>query len=221
MLSTRPEKFAGTAEKWEQATSILKKALQDRGLPFEIDPGAGVFYGPKIDIKLKDCLGREWQGPTIQVDFNLPQRFDLTYTDEKGEEKTPVMVHRAILGSLERFIGALIEHFGGAFPLWLSPVQVIVLPISDRHGPYAEKVKKQLQAAELRVEVDLRRETIGAKIRDAQMQKIPYMLILGDKEEKEDLVSIRHRNQGDLGTKKISDFLFDLKQEIGYNLAKA
>ncbi|MGB9613071.1 MAG: threonine--tRNA ligase [Candidatus Margulisiibacteriota bacterium] len=217
MLSTRPEKFAGTIENWELATAILKKTLQDRGLPFEIDLGAGVFYGPKIDVKLKDCLAREWQGPTVQVDFNLPQRFALTYVDETGKEKTPVMIHRAILGSLERFIGALIEHYGGAFPTWLSPVQVTVLPISDRHQNYAQKVQKELKQNEIRVELDLRRETIGAKIRDAQLQKVPYMLIIGDKEEAEEKVSVRHREKGDLGIKKLSDFLFDLKKEISYN----
>ena len=218
-LSTRPEKYAGTVENWEHATSVLQKSLQDRGVPFEIDPGAGVFYGPKIDIKLKDSLGREWQGPTIQVDFNLPQRFDLTYVAEDGKEKTPVMVHRAILGSLERFIGALIEHYGGAFPAWLAPVQVIILSISDRHNDYVKKIKEELQKVEIRVEADLRRETIGSKIRDAQMQKVPYMLIVGDKEEKEETVSIRHRSKGSLGTKKVSDFLFDLKHEISYNLS--
>lgn len=217
MLSTRPEKYAGTLENWEHATSILQKSLQDRGLPFEIDPGAGVFYGPKIDVKLKDCLGREWQGPTVQVDFNLPQKFSLTYIDENGKERTPVMIHRAILGSIERFIGALIEHYGGAFPVWLAPIQVIVLPISDRHQTYAEKIKREFQQNEVRIEVDSRRETIGAKIRDAQLQKIPYMLIVGDKEETEKTVSIRHREKGDLGAKKISDFLFDLKKEISYN----
>jgi threonyl-tRNA synthetase len=216
-LSTRPEKFAGTPENWERATAILEKSLMDRGLPFEIDPGAGVFYGPKIDIKLKDCLGREWQGPTVQVDFNLPQRFDLTYTDEKGQEKTPVMVHRAILGSLERFLGALIEHYGGAFPTWLAPVQVIVLAISDKSLEYAEKVAQQLAEYGARVKVDRRSEKIGAKIRDAQMQKIPYMLVVGEKEQKEETVAVRHRSKGDIGAKKLSDFLFDLKQEMSYN----
>jgi len=218
-LSTRPESFAGTPEKWEHATAVLQKSLQDRGLPFEIDPGAGVFYGPKIDVKLKDSLGREWQGPTVQVDFNLPQRFDLTFIGEDGKEKTPVMVHRAILGSLERFIGALIEHYAGAFPVWLSPTQAIIIPVSDRHTAYAEKVKKELLQIEARVEVDSRRETMGSKIRDAQLQKIPYMLIVGDKEESSAQVAVRSREKGDLGAKKLSDFLFDLKQEMSYNIA--
>jgi threonyl-tRNA synthetase len=216
-LSTRPEKFAGTPESWERATAILEKTLQDRGLPFEIDPGAGVFYGPKIDVKLKDSLGREWQGPTVQVDFNLPQRFDLTYTDDKGQDKTPVMIHRAVLGSLERFLGALIEHYGGAFPTWLAPVQVAILTISDKHHEYAAKVAAQLQEHGVRVEVDGRNEKIGAKIRNAQMQKVPYMLIVGEKEATAGLVAIRHRSRGDLGAKSVSDFLFDLKGEMSYN----
>ena len=216
-LSTRPEHFAGTVENWDRATAILEKSLQDRGLPFEIDPGAGVFYGPKSDVKLQDCLGRQWQGPTVQVDFNLPQRFDLTYTDDQGQTKTPVMVHRAVLGSLERFLGALIEQYGGAFPTWLAPVQVIILPISDKSLQYAEKVYSRLREFGARVEIDRRGEKIGAKIRDAQMQKIPYMLIVGEKEQQAETVAIRHRSRGDLGTKKVGDFLFDLQGEMGYN----
>ena len=216
-LSTRPESFAGTIDNWEKATAILEKALQDRGLPFEIDPGAGVFYGPKIDVKLKDSLGRAWQGPTVQVDFNLPQRFNLNYIGEDGKQKTPVMVHRAILGSLERFIGALIEHYGGAFPFWLAPTQVTILPVSDRHSDYAEKVAAQLREIGVRVEVDARRETIGAKIRNAQLQKVPYMLILGDKEEQAGTVAIRSREKGELGVKTIQDFSFDLRPEMRYN----
>ncbi len=209
-LSTRPEKFAGTAENWERATAVLEKSLMDRDLPFEIDPGAGVFYGPKIDIKLKDSLGREWQGPTVQVDFNLPQRFDLTYTAEDGKERTPVMIHRAILG-------ALIEHYGGAFPTWLAPVQVAVLPISEKYLAYAEKVEAQLREYGVRVEIDRRGEKIGAKIRDAQLQKVPYMLVVGEKEQAAGSVAVRHRSRGDLGAKALSDFLFDLKQEMSYN----
>ncbi|MEE8638001.1 MAG: threonine--tRNA ligase [Candidatus Margulisiibacteriota bacterium] len=213
-LSTRPEKFSGTVENWDKATSILQRALQDRNIPFQIDPGAGVFYGPKIDIKLKDAIGRLWQGPTIQVDFNLPERFNLTYTAEDGSKKTPVMVHRAILGSIERFFGALIEHFAGAFPLWLAPVQVMVMPIADRHNEYAQEVAKKLKEKDVRVETDLRREKIGAKIRDAQMQKVPYMIILGDKEAEENNLAVRHRTKGDLGAKKLKDFLSGLRQEI-------
>ncbi|MBU1867499.1 MAG: threonine--tRNA ligase, partial [Candidatus Margulisbacteria bacterium] len=216
-LSTRPESFAGTADNWDRATAILEKALQDRGLPFEIDPGAGVFYGPKIDVKLKDSLGRAWQGPTVQVDFNLPQRFNLNYIGEDGKQQTPVMVHRAILGSLERFIGALIEHYGGAFPFWLAPTQVSILPVSDRHNDYSEKVAAQLREIGVRVEVDARRETIGAKIRNAQLAKVPYMLILGDKEEQAGTVAIRSREKGELGVKTIQDFSFDLRPEMRYN----
>lgn len=213
-LSTRPEKFAGTVEKWDHATTILQKALQDRNIPFQVDPGAGVFYGPKIDIKLKDAIGRLWQGPTIQIDFNLPERFNLSYIADDGSKKSPVMIHRAVLGSIERFFGALIEHFAGAFPTWLAPVQVMVMPIADRHNEYAQEIAEKLKEKDIRVETDLRREKIGAKIRDTQMQKVPYMIILGDKEEKESLISVRHRAKGDLGTKKLKDFLAGLREEI-------
>ncbi|MFH1347398.1 MAG: threonine--tRNA ligase [Candidatus Margulisiibacteriota bacterium] len=213
-LSTRPEKYAGTIENWDKATEILQRALQDRNIPFEVDPGAGVFYGPKIDVKLKDAIGRLWQGPTVQVDFNLPERFNLVYTAEDGTKKTPVMVHRAILGSIERFFGALIEHFAGAFPVWLAPVQVMVLPIADRHNDYAKKVAQELKEKNIRVETSLRREKIGAKIRDAQLQKVPYMLILGDKEENEKLVAVRHRSKGDLGAKKLADFLTEICRDV-------
>ncbi len=213
-LSTRPEKFAGTVDSWEKATSILEKSLMDRDIPFQVDPGAGVFYGPKIDVKLKDAIGREWQGPTIQVDFNLPERFNLNYVAEDGSRKTPVMIHRAILGSLERFMGALIEHYGGAFPTWLAPVQVVVMPITDRHNQYSQQVAEKLKQRDIRVETDLRREKIGAKIRDAQLQKIPYMIIIGEKEEKGNLVSVRHRSKGDQGQKKLKDFLLEVGKEI-------
>ncbi|MBN2058215.1 MAG: threonine--tRNA ligase [Candidatus Saganbacteria bacterium] len=213
-LSTRPEKFAGTEENWDKATEILKKALKHKKMPFEIDPGAGVFYGPKIDIKLKDALGRTWQGPTVQVDFNLPQRFALNYTAADGTKQTPVMVHRAVLGSLERFLGALIEHYAGAFPLWLAPVQAKVLPISDRHNNYAEKVAAELRQAGIRVEVDQRKEKIGAKIRDAQLEKIPYMLIVGDNEADAGQVAVRHRSEGDLGAEKTAELLAKLRRDI-------
>jgi threonyl-tRNA synthetase len=213
-LSTRPEKFAGTEDNWDKATEILQRALQGKRVPFEVDPGAGVFYGPKIDIKLKDALGRVWQGPTVQVDFNLPERFSLNYHAEDGSKKTPVMVHRAILGSIERFLGALIEHYSGAFPAWLAPVQVKILPITDRNNPYAEKVSAKLRQKGFRVELDLRREKIGAKIRDAQLQKVPYMVILGDKEEKDEKISLRSRVKGDLGVKKLVEFAAALAKEI-------
>jgi threonyl-tRNA synthetase len=213
-LSTRPEKYAGTEENWEKATKILKQALEHKKVPFEIDPGAGVFYGPKIDVKLKDALGRTWQGPTVQVDFNLPERFNLNYTADDGSKKTPVMVHRAILGSVERFLGALIEHFAGAFPLWLAPVQVAILPITDRHVDYANKCADLLKKRGIRVEINTKRDKIGAKIRNAQLQKVPYMLILGDKEEKEGSVAVRSRSKGDLGVKKLDDFVKETVEEI-------
>ena len=213
-LSTRPESFAGTLENWETATAILQKALQDRGVPFQIDPGAGVFYGPKIDVKLKDALGRLWQGPTVQVDFNLPERFNLNYVAEDGSRKTPVMVHRAILGSIERFFGALIEHYAGAFPLWLAPVQVRVLPISEKSEAYAKEVLKVMQMNGLRAELDMSSEKIGAKIRDAQLGKVPYMLIVGEKEEKEKTVSVRSRSKGDLGGREINVLVDTLRKEI-------
>jgi threonyl-tRNA synthetase len=213
-LSTRPEKYAGTIENWEKATAILTKALQDRQVPFQIDPGAGVFYGPKIDIKLKDALGRLWQGPTIQVDFNLPERFNLVYTAEDGSKKTPVMIHRAILGSIERFLGALIEHFAGAFPVWLAPVQVAILPISEKVLPYAQEIGQALGEASFRIEIDTSNEKIGAKIRRAQLEKVPYMLIIGQKEQADKTVSVRHRSRGDLGLKKLADLTADLRKEI-------
>jgi threonyl-tRNA synthetase len=213
-LSTRPEHFAGTVENWEKATEILQRALQDRHVPFEVDPGAGVFYGPKIDVKLKDAIGRLWQGPTVQVDFNLPERFNLNYITEDGSKKTPVMVHRAILGSIERFFGALIEHYAGAFPLWLAPVQVSLLPIADRHAAYAGQILAELKKLQIRAELDDRREKIGAKIRDAQLQKVPYMIIIGDKEAAEQKLSIRHRTKGDLGAQPLAGFLTQVRQEM-------
>jgi len=215
-LSTRPESFAGTEEKWDHATAILEKALQDRGIPFQIDEGAGVFYGPKIDIKLKDAIGRTWQGPTVQVDFNLPERFNLSYTAEDGTKKTPVMVHRAVLGSFERFLGALIEHYGGAFPAWLAPVQAVIMTIADRHIECAKQVAQKLQEAKVRVETDFKSDKIGAKIRNAQLQKIPYMIIIGDKEQESGTLAVRHRSQGDLGSQDLSGFLANL-QKNRYN----
>jgi threonyl-tRNA synthetase len=213
-LSTRPEKFVGTAENWEHATSALIEALKAKGETYVVDEGAGVFYGPKIDVKLRDAIGRLWQGPTIQVDFNLPERFDLTYTGEDGKEHRPAMIHRVVLGSIERFIGALIEHYAGAFPLWLSPVQVEILPIADRHADYASKIKDELIAADIRANVDSRREKIGAKIRDAEKQRSPYMLIVGDKDIEANTVSVRARGKGDLGATKLIDLIKQLKEEI-------
>jgi len=213
-LSTRPEKFVGTKENWEHATDALINALKSKGEKYTIDEGAGVFYGPKIDIKLKDAIGRLWQGPTIQVDFQLPERFDLTYTGVDGKEHRPAMIHRVVLGSMERFIGALIEHYAGAFPVWLSPVQVVILPIADRHLEYASKIKNELLGSEIRVEVDDRREKIGLKIREAEMQKMPYMMIVGDKEMSSNTVSLRARHKGDVGSVKLDEFISSVKEEI-------
>ena len=213
-LSTRPEKFVGTKENWEHATDALINALKSKGEKYKIDEGAGVFYGPKIDIKLKDAIGRLWQGPTIQMDFQLPERFDLTYTGVDGKEHRPAMIHRVVLGSMERFIGALIEHYAGAFPVWLSPVQVVILPIADRHLEYASKIKNELLGSEIRVEVDDRREKIGLKIREAEMQKMPYMMIVGDKEMSSNTVSLRARHKGDVGSVKLDEFISSVKEEI-------
>ncbi len=198
-LSTRPEKFVGSEESWEHATEALRKAMELKGIDFTVDPGEGVFYGPKIDIKIKDVLGRSWQCSTIQVDFNLPERFDLAYVDSEGERRRPITIHRALLGSLERFFGILIEHYAGNFPLWLAPVQVKVLPIADRHFEYARKIVNELRAKGFRVEIDERNEKIGYKIRNAEMQKIPYMIVLGDKEVEAGKLSVRHKGDGDLG----------------------
>jgi len=197
-LSTRSAegKYAGTLEEWDMATSVLREAIQDRGLPHDVDEGGAVFYGPKIDVKLLDALGREWQCTTIQFDFNLPQRFDISYIGEDGREHRPYMVHRALLGAIERFFGVLIEHYGGAFPLWLAPLQAVVIPIADRHIEYANSVAEALQQAGLRVEVDARAERMQAKIRDAQLQKMAVMAVVGDIEAGQGLVMARSRGGG-------------------------
>ena len=213
-LSTKPKDAIGEKEIWEFAESGLEQALKEYGLDYKINPGDGAFYGPKIDFKLKDALGRIWQGATIQLDFNLPNRFKLHYTDKDGSQQQPVMVHRAIYGSLERFAALLIEHFAGAFPLWLSYKQVIVLPISDRHLEYAKKVENALKEKNIRVEIDDRAESLNAKIRDAQLNKIPYMAIVGDKESSENNISIRDRKKGDLGKVSVSAFVEQLAKEI-------
>jgi threonyl-tRNA synthetase len=206
LLSTRPEKYAGTVEIWEEATETLDRALKRLALPYEVDPGEGVFYGPKIDIRLRDALGRAWQGPTTQVDFNLPQRFDVTYVGVDGVAHPVVMVHRTVLGSMERFLGCLIEHYAGAFPVWLAPVQAVVIPIADRHVDYALKVEAELKAGEMRAEADVRPERMNLKIREAQLQKTPYMLIVGDKEVESATVSVRLRSGEDLGGQTIAAF---------------
>jgi len=207
-LSTRPEgKAAGAPALWRDAEAALKAALKRADIPYEIDEGGGTFYGPKIDLKIKDAIGREWQLSTIQFDFNLPERFDLTYVGEDGQEHRPYMVHRALLGSMERFFGVLIEHFGGAFPVWLAPVQAVLIPIADRHVAYAEQVADRLKEAGLRFEIDDSSDRMGNKIRKAQEQKIPYMLVVGDKEIEAGAVAVRLRTNENLGPKPVDEFI--------------
>jgi threonyl-tRNA synthetase len=207
-LSTRPEeKAAGYPALWRDAEAALEAALKRAGIPYVIDEGGGAFYGPKIDLKIKDAIGREWQLSTIQFDFNLPERFDLTYVGEDGQEHRPFMIHRALLGSMERFFGVLIEHFGGAFPVWLAPVQAMLIPIADRHVAYAEGVADRLGEAGLRVEVDESSDRMGNKIRKAQEQKIPYMLVVGDKEIEAEAVAVRLRTNENLGPKSVDEFI--------------
>jgi threonyl-tRNA synthetase len=201
------ESWAGSDENWAAATGALERALARKGIAYKTIPGEAAFYGPKIDIKLVDVLGRLWQLSTVQFDFNLPARFELEYVGEDGERHQPVMVHRALFGSVERFFGVLIEHYAGAFPLWLSPVQVGLVPISERHLPYAEKVQRRLQDAGLRVELDARNEKMNAKIRDLTMQKVPYVLVMGDKEADAETVSVRTRGKGDGGSMPLSEFV--------------
>ncbi|HOU32592.1 MAG TPA: threonine--tRNA ligase [Synergistaceae bacterium] len=198
-LATRPEKSVGDDASWQTAAASLRKAIEAEGLSYEVDEGGGAFYGPKIDLKVRDAVGREWQVTTIQFDFNLPERFDMTFTDADGKEKRPFMVHRALLGSLERFFGILIEHYAGAFPYWLAPVQARIIPVASDHGAYAAEVEKTLRKWGVRVEVDARDEKLGKRIRDAQMQKIPYMLVIGDRERDGGTVAVRERAAGDLG----------------------
>jgi threonyl-tRNA synthetase len=193
-ISTRPEKSIGTDEDWEQATRALMKALEEKGIPFHICEGEGAFYGPKIDVKLKDALDRRWQCATIQCDFTLPERFDLTYIGPDGARHRPVMVHRVILGAIERFLGVLIEHYAGAFPIWLAPVQAIIVTVTDAQLDFASQVYRELQEKGVRVEIDMRSEKLGYKIRDAQMQKIPYMLVIGDKEVTAGTIAPRRRD---------------------------
>jgi threonyl-tRNA synthetase len=211
-LSTRPEHYAGTLEIWKHATEALENALKNENVEYEIDPGEGVFYGPKIDIKLKDALGRLWQATTIQVDFNIPERFELVYWGPDNKQHRPVMIHRAILGSLERFLGALIEHHAGSFPFWVSPIQVVVIPIADRHEEYANEVRMKLEEEGFRVIVDLRSESVSKKIRDAEVEKIPYMLIVGDREVKEKKVAVRERKEGDKGARSFSSLIEELNK---------
>jgi threonyl-tRNA synthetase len=207
LLSTRPEKYTGTLESWEHATNALRQVLEKLGIVYHVDPGEGVFYGPKIDVKLRDALGRFWQGPTIQVDFNNPQRFDVNYVGEDGAEHRVVMVHRTVLGSMERFMACLVENYAGVFPVWLAPVQVVIIPIADRHIEYARQVSRDLMEEDIRVQVDDRTERMNLKIREAQLAKISYMLILGDKEVSNSTVSVRLRNGDDLGSISLPVFI--------------
>jgi len=210
-LSTRPEKYAGDTKVWEEATDTLARALERQKLAYEIDPGEGVFYGPKIDIKFEDAVGRGWQGPTIQVDFNLPARFEVNYVGEDGQEHMVAMVHRTVLGSMERFLASLIEHYGGAFPVWLAPVQAVVIPIADRHLEYARKLEAELKKEGVRGAVDARSETVNMKIRQAQLEKVPYMLIVGDREVADATVSIRLRSGEQANAQSFADFKKKLK----------
>jgi threonyl-tRNA synthetase len=214
LLSTRPEKYAGTVSMWEEATGSLKHVLERLDLHYEVDPGEGVFYGPKIDVKLKDALGHVWQGPTIQVDFNLPQRFNVCYIGEDGLEHNVVMIHRTVLGSMERFLACLTEHYGGLFPVWLSPVQTIIIPIADRHVGYARKIESDFKNEGVRVQVDDRSERMNLKIREAQLEKVPYMLIVGDKEVASSSVSLRLRNGEDLGLETLAQLKSRIKADI-------
>ncbi len=214
MLSTRPEKAVGDSDRWELATESLRQTLEQRNIPYEVDEGGGAFYGPKIDVHIRDAIGRLWQCTTVQFDFNLPERFGLTYIGEDGQEHQPFMVHRALLGSLERFIGVLIEHYGGAFPVWLAPVQAVVIPIADRHIEYADSVLAQLNAAGIRAYTDGRNERMNAKIREAQLQKIPYMLVVGDREAAADAAAVRLRSGENLGAMPVADTIERLQKEI-------
>jgi threonyl-tRNA synthetase len=213
-LSTRPEKYVGTLESWERATEALRFALEKKGLTYKTDPGGGAFYGPKIDIKIKDALNRYWQCSTIQVDFNNPERFDISYRGSDGKEHRPIMIHRALMGSLERFFGILIENYGGDFPLWLAPVQTKVLTIAERHDDYAKEICRQFKAAEIRAETDVRNEKIGYKIREASLRKIPYLVIIGDKEVAEQQITVRKRNGENVGPFSIVEFIEIMQQAI-------
>lgn len=206
-LSTQPEKFIGEQEDWDLATIALKNALENKKIAYQINEGDGAFYGPKIDLKLKDALGRKWQCSTIQCDFALPQKFDLVFTNDKGQEERPIMLHRALFGSVERFFGTLIEHYAGNFPLWISPVQTLIIPLKPEHDAFAQEVVQQLRLAGLRVQVDARNESLGKRIREGRLQRIPYMLIIGDKEVENKTVAVRKRPETDLGAMTIESFI--------------
>jgi len=213
-LSTRPKEYIGSLTHWERATGALKKALEEEGLPFEIAEGEGAFYGPKIDIQMEDTLGRLWQGPTIQVDFNLPERFDLNYIAPNGEKKRVVMIHRVVLGTIERFLGVLIEHLGGAFPPWLSPVQVKVLSVTEKTASFAQDIDRYIREEGIRSELDVRNEMLGYKIREGQLEKVPYMLIIGEREAEKGLITVRKRSGENIQNFKLKDFIVMVKSKI-------
>jgi threonyl-tRNA synthetase len=215
-LATRDStgKYAGSLEDWGMATNVLRDVIQEQALPYEVDEGGAVFYGPKIDVKMLDTLGREWQCTTIQFDFNLPERFDISYIGEDGREHRPYMVHRALLGSVERFFGVLVEHYAGAFPLWLAPVQATIIPIADRHIDYANQVADELRMAGLRVDIDDRGDRMQAKIRDAQLQKIPYMLVVGDREAEAQAAAVRLRSGEDLKARSVEEIIGRMSEEV-------
>ena len=213
-FSTKPDKAVGSQELWDLAESAIPQALEKAGIEYTVDEGDGAFYGPKIDIDVRDAIGRSWQVCTIQVDFNHPERFGLEYIDEHGERIRPVMIHRALFGSIERFTGILVEHFAGAFPTWLAPIQAVLIPIADRHIAYAQTVRDRLRAAGVRAEVDESSETMGAKIRHQQMQKVPYMLVVGDREAEGESVSLRRRSGEETRGFAVSDFVTQISAEI-------
>jgi threonyl-tRNA synthetase len=213
-LSTRPEKRVGSDEMWDKAEAALQRALENRGLEYELNEGDGAFYGPKIDLHMTDTIGRSWQLGTVQLDYYMPERFELTYTGADNAEHRTVMIHRALMGSFERFIGILIEHYAGEFPLWLSPVQAIVLPIADAYNDYAESVCSELRAAGLRAELDARSEKVGKKIREAELRKVPYMLVVGEREAEAGEVAVRRHREGDLGSMPLADFKERIVREI-------
>jgi threonyl-tRNA synthetase len=212
-LSTRPDKYVGKPLNWVKATKALEVALKEEKIKYEVDKGGGAFYGPKIDIKLKDALGRSWQCTTLQVDFNLPERFEMFYIDKNGKKQQPIMIHRALLGSIERFMAVLIEHYAGDFPFWLAPVQIKVLPVLEKNTQYSQKITKLLLDNNLRAEMNVNGETLSKRIREAELEKIPYLVIVGDKEEKNKKIAVRKRGKGDLGTMKLEKFLGMIHKE--------
>jgi threonyl-tRNA synthetase len=213
-LSTRPDKSIGTDEQWERAEEALREALERQGREHEVSPGEGTFYGPKIDFHITDALGRSWQCGTCQIDFQMPERFDLTYQGEDNADHRPVMIHRALLGSMERFVGILVEHYAGRFPVWLAPVQAAVLPVADRHNAYATEVADRLTDAAVRCRVDDRSESVGKKIHDAEVAKVPYMLVVGDREQADGAVSVRSHAEGDIGAESLNDFAARVNREV-------